>query len=106
MAEEFTLESYESKVANAKGYAVVDFHAPWCGPCVAFGPTFTAVADEMQSKATFGKVNVDQNGAIAQKLGIMSIPTLVVFKDGKEVKRTTGAMSKADFVDMLNKALI
>jgi thioredoxin 1 len=106
MAEELTVESYDGKVAQAKGYAVVDFHAPWCGPCVAFGPTFNAVAEEMKDKAFFGKVNVDQYGVLAQQLGIMSIPTMVIFKDGKEVKRSTGAMSRGDFVDMLNKTLL
>ncbi len=105
MAEEFTTETFTQKVTKNDGYAVVDFYAPWCGPCQSFAPTFNEVGTEMADKATFGKVNVDEAGEIAQELGIMSIPTLIVFKGGKEVTRITGAMSKSDFVSMLEENL-
>ena len=105
MAEEFNTQTFTEKVKQHDGYAVVDFYAPWCGPCQTFAPTFTEVAGEMSEKATFGKVNVDEAGEIAQELGIMSIPTLIVFKGGKEITRITGALSKGDFVEMLNENL-
>ena len=79
---------------------VVDFYATWCGPCKMFGPIFEEVANE--KNINFVKLDVDKYGDIARKYGVMSIPTIILFNDGKEVKRHTGFMSKDDFINFLN----
>jgi thioredoxin 1 len=72
--------------------ALVDFYADWCGPCQALKPVIEKLSGEMKGKVAFGKVNVDHNRETAGKYGIMSIPTLIIFKDGKLVDRLVGAM--------------
>jgi thioredoxin 1 len=82
----------------AAGSTIVDFWAPWCGPCRMVGPVIDEIAQEHGDKVTIGKVNVDENPATAQKYGIMSIPTIILFKDGEPSKKVIGARSKADFL--------
>ena len=79
--------------AIANGTALVDFYADWCGPCRMVSPIVDAIAEE-RSDITVGKVNVDNENDLAMKYGVMSIPTLIVFKDGKETARIVGAGSK------------
>lgn len=74
--------------------AVVDFYATWCGPCKMFGPIFEEVANN--SNINFVKLDVDKSSDIAREYGVMTIPTIILFKNGKEVKRHTGFMSKDD----------
>ena len=74
--------------------AVVDFYATWCGPCKMFGPIFEEVANT--NNINFIKLDVDKASEVAREYGVMSIPTIILFKDGKEVKRHTGFMSKED----------
>lgn len=81
--------------------AVVDFYATWCGPCKMFGPIFEEASNEKDMN--FIKLNVDDYSDIAREYGVMSIPTIILFKDGGEVKRTTGFMSKEDFMNFLEK---
>ncbi|MEM2508723.1 MAG: thioredoxin [Candidatus Thermoplasmatota archaeon] len=71
---------------------VVDFWAPWCGPCKFFSPIFEEVAREMKGKVIFGKVNTDENEKLCERFGIMSIPTILIFKNGEIVDRNIGAM--------------
>jgi thioredoxin 1 len=73
---------------------VIDCWAPWCGPCRMIGPIIEEMAKDMQGKIVFGKLNVDENPQTSMKYGIMSIPTMLVFKDGKLVDRVVGAMPK------------
>ena len=84
---------------------VVDCWAPWCGPCRMVGPVIEDLAKEMQGKIVFGKLNVDENRATSAKYGIMSIPTLLVFKYGKLVDRIVGAMPKEMLKGKLNPYL-
>ena len=80
--------------------AVVDFYATWCGPCKMFGPIFEEVANE--KNINFVKLDVDKYSDVAREYGVMSIPTIILFKNGKEVKRFTGFMSKDDFINFIN----
>jgi len=82
----------------AAGSIIVDFWAPWCGPCRMVGPVIDEIAQEHGDTVTVGKVNVDENPTTAQKYGIMSIPTIILFKDGEPAKKVIGARSKADFL--------
>lgn len=82
-----------------KKEAVVDFYATWCGPCKMFGPIFEEVSKE--KNVNFVKLDVDNFSDIAREYGVMSIPTVIVFKEGQEVKRFTGFMSKGDFLEFL-----
>lgn len=82
---------------------LVDFWAVWCGPCQMQGPIVEEVAKQMDGKAVVGKVNVDENPQTAQKYGIMSIPTLIIFKGGQPVKQFVGVQSKDTLVSELTK---
>ena len=84
---------------------LIDFWAPWCGPCRTLSPIVDELAGEMADKLKVGKCNVDENQDIAMKYGVMSIPTLVLLKNGEEVARTVGAMPKAKLVKELERHL-
>lgn len=81
----------------SKGNAVIDFWAEWCGPCKMFKPIFEETAGEFEGKVKFGKVDVDKERDLATKFDIMSIPTMIFMKDGKDVERVSGVLSKEDF---------
>jgi thioredoxin 1 len=91
MVKELTQTDFDDSIAT--GTVVVDFWAPWCGPCKMMAPVFDELDGEQKS-VTFAKVNVDENSELASKFQVMSIPTLIVFKDGKEAKRVTGFHQK------------
>lgn len=82
-----------------KDIAVVDFYATWCGPCKMFGPVFEEVSNE--SNINFVKVDVDKENDIARRYGVMTIPTVILFKNGEEVKRHIGYMSKEELIDFM-----
>jgi len=96
-----TKENFEQEVLQAKEPVLVDFWASWCGPCQMVGPVVEEVAGEV-TDAKICKVNVDEQPELARQFRVMSIPTLMVFKDGQAVKREVGAKSKAELLDMLN----
>lgn len=92
---EINTADFDAAVKEKK-VTLVDFWAPWCGPCRMVAPQVEAVAEKLDGEAGFVKVNVDDNQALSQKYGVMSIPTLVVFKDGQEAARMVGARGQAD----------
>ena len=98
-------EDFKTKVLDAPGAALVDFWAPWCGPCRMIGPVVEELAKKYEGKAVVVKVNVDDNQELAQEYGVMSIPTMVFFKDGKEVNRTVGASGKEEIEKKIDNLL-
>jgi thioredoxin 1 len=84
---------------------VVDCWAPWCGPCRMLTPTIEALARDYKGRAAFGKLNTDDNPAIARRFQIMAVPTLLLFKDGKYVDRLIGVMPKKEIEETINKYL-
>jgi thioredoxin 1 len=102
MAElKITRENFENEVMKSNIPVLIDFWAPWCGPCRMMGPIIEQLADEYEGKAKVGKVNVDEESELSQAFGVMSIPTIVLVKDGKVVKQVVGARPKADVEAML-----
>ena len=96
-----TTESFDEIVGAADGPVLVDFWAEWCGPCKMIAPILDEIADEQGDKITIAKLNVDEAGEIAQRYQVMSIPTLLVFKDGEVAKRMVGAAGKAKLLEDL-----
>ena len=94
MEKVFTDANFEAEVLKSEVPVLVDFWAPWCGPCQMMGPVITELAKEMGEKAGVGKINVDENGETSSKFGIMSIPALKIFKGGVVVKEFVGVQSK------------
>ncbi len=106
MEHTFTDANFDAEVLRSSTPVLVDFWAPWCGPCRMTGPIIEELAGEVDgSKLKIGKVNVDENGQVAQTYGILSIPTFMVFKDGKVAEQFVGAMNKQGFMDKLGKYL-
>lgn len=97
--------NFDSEVLRSTKPVLVDFWAVWCGPCQMQGPIVEDVAKEMAGKAKVGKLNVDENPQVAQKYSVMSIPTLMVFKNGTIVKQFIGVQSKEALVGELNKLI-
>ena len=87
--------SFDSEVLKANGPVVVDFWAEWCGPCRMIAPALDEIATAMGDKVKIVKLNVDENPAVASKYGVMSIPTLMIFKNGEMASRQVGAAPKA-----------
>ena len=96
-------DNFDNTVAN--GLVLVDFWATWCGPCKMLAPTIDAIATEYKDRVVVGKVDVDENEAIARRFGIMSIPTLFMFKDGEVVEKLVGYRLKTELEQLLNKYL-
>jgi len=96
---------FDSKVLQGELPCLVDFWAPWCGPCKAIGPVIDELAEQFDGKVQIVKMNVDDNPATPGKFGIRAIPTLILFKNGEVVDRITGAVGKAQLTDLIGKAV-
>ncbi|MBE7003078.1 MAG: thioredoxin [Ruminococcaceae bacterium] len=102
--QHFTEESFDKALAQP-GLLVVDFWAEWCGPCKMLGPVIEQLANDYDGKAVIGKVNVDDEPDLAQRYGIMSIPTVMFFKDGQNVDTKIGVMPPQEFVKTIEANL-
>lgn len=105
MAMQFTGSNFETEVYQADVPVLVDFYADWCGPCKAMGPVVEALAQEYEGKVKVGKINTDDNQDIAMEYGVMSIPTFIVFKGGKAVKKMVGMQDKRNLVVAIEETL-
>jgi thioredoxin 1 len=97
--------NFEEEVLQSDTPVMVDFWAPWCGPCLLAGPIIDELAEEYKGKVKIGKLNVDENQEHPGKFGIMSIPTVILYKDGKEVERKIGFGGRAGYEELLKKAV-
>jgi thioredoxin 1 len=104
MATELNDSNFQ-EIINSGQPVLVDFWAPWCGPCLAMGPSIEALATEYDGKAIVGKLNVDDNPMVSNQFGIRNIPTLLFFKDGKIVDKQVGAAPKAILAKKLDAQL-
>jgi thioredoxin 1 len=103
--QQVTDQDFDKTVLQAGKPAFVDFWAPWCGPCRIIGPIVEELAPSYQGRAVITKMNVDDNPEVAQKFGVTSIPTLMMFKDGKLVDRVVGAMPKGELQKFIERNL-
>lgn len=101
MAKEITMQNFDEEVTKAEKPVLLDFWAAWCGPCMRQAPILDELAEEGYA---VGKVNVDEQPQLAQKFEIMSIPTLMVMKNGEEISRVVGLSSKEKLLELLQNA--
>ncbi|MFH1408403.1 MAG: thioredoxin [Nanoarchaeota archaeon] len=101
--KELTQETFEEAIKE--GATIVDFWAPWCGPCQQMAPVFEGFAKEYEGKVAFAKVNVDEQGALAQQFGVRSIPTLIIFNKGEKVEELIGFGGKDTLRAKIDKVL-
>lgn len=96
-----TKETFEKEVLQSKEPVLVDFWATWCGPCKALAPILADCSKELEGKIKIGKVNIDEQEALASEYQVMSIPTLLLFKDGKVVNKSVGLVQKDEILAMV-----
>ena len=101
---DLTKDNFDLEVLDENTPVLVDFWTTWCGPCQMATPILEELDKEHQNKVKFGKVNVDEEAALAQRFGIMSIPTVILFQDGKEIERIIGFNGKEGYEKLLKKA--
>ena len=104
MIKELTQGNFTEAIKSQKPI-MIDFWASWCGPCRMLSPTIDSLSEEYDSQIDVGKVNVDEQGALAAQFGIVSIPTVIIFKDGKEVKRMIGVHDADEYRDEIEQLL-
>ena len=98
-----TKDNFQAEILNSDKPALVDFWAPWCMPCRMIAPIIEELAEELSGKVVVGKINVDDEGELAMKYGVSSIPTLIIFKNGAEYKRMVGVQSKGALMQLLSE---
>ena len=98
--QHFTEAAFDKALAQP-GLLVVDFWAEWCGPCRMLGPVIEQLATDFDGRAVIGKVNVDDEPELARRYGIMSIPTVMFFKDGKEIDKKIGVLPPQEFIEVI-----
>lgn len=96
-----TSENFENEVKNSNKTVIVDFYADWCGPCKMMSPVIDNIAEELGDSVKVGKVNTDENMDLAEEFGIMSIPTIMIFKNGQVEKVFHGVTAKSELLDAL-----
>lgn len=104
-AKELTSADFEQEVMQAEGPVLVDFWAPWCGPCRMMAPVIDAIAAKFAGRLKVAKVNVDEAGDLAAQFEIRSIPTLIMFKNGQPVDRLIGAVPESELTERLERLL-
>ena len=97
--------TFEEEVLNSDKPVVLDFWAPWCGPCKQIGPSLEEISDEMKDKITVAKVNIDENPVTPTKYGVRGIPTMLVFKGGEAAATKVGAISKPAIVEWIEESI-
>ena len=102
---EFSDDNFESEVLNSDVPVLVDFWAPWCGPCRIIAPVVEEISEAYEGKLKVGKLNVDDNQQVSMKFGIRSIPTLLVFKDGEVAEQIIGAVPKTEIERVVTKVM-
>lgn len=103
MAQVFTMDNFETEVLKAEQTVLVDFYADWCGPCKMMAPVVDKLADMYAGKIKVGKLNIDQAEDLAEKYAVMTIPTLIVFKNGEVVERFTGVQDQKTLTAVLDQ---
>lgn len=103
--QHITKDNFNEMVIDAKGLVLVDFFATWCGPCKMLSPILEEVAAEMGDKVVIAKLDIDECMELAQEYGIMSVPTMILFKEGAEVSRNIGFRGKPQIIDMITSKL-
>lgn len=102
---ELTNRTFDEVLVNSDIPVLVDFWAPWCGPCKMMAPNFTNAAKSFPLQSLFAKVNTDEEQQLGARFGIRSIPTLILFRDGKEIERVSGALSEEQLKSLVKKYL-
>lgn len=100
-----TQESFNSTVIESKKPILVDFWAEWCGPCRMLSPVIEELADEYKGKVNFAKINVDENPKLASQYGVMSIPTIIIFKNGKPEQQVIGFRPKSELKKLIDNVI-
>lgn len=102
---ELTDSAFDSEVKNSSRPVLVDFWAPWCAPCSAVTPVLEKIAEEFSGKLKVFKLNIDDNQKMASEFGVMSIPTLIIFKEGKELDRIIGVVGEAQLLKKIREKI-
>lgn len=105
MEYKFTESNFKSEVLESEIPVLMDLYADWCGPCKMMGPVVAEMAEKFEGKIKVGKLNVDNDGAIAQQYGVASIPTFLFFKGGEVVEKAIGAMSSDDLEALIQQVI-